>query len=96
MSYKISYSEKSKSARKERRSGIYVPIAAVFILLAAMLARMIYPAETKQITEALFPLTNADTRTALEVFAQNIKEGESFSDAVTAFCLEIIDEADIS
>ena len=96
MSYKIFYGEKSKSARKERRSGIHVPIAAVFILLAAMLARMIYPAETKQITEALFPLTNADTQTALEVFAQNIKEGESFSDAVTAFCLEIIDEADIS
>ena len=68
-------------------------VAGIAVALAVM-ARIFCPAETKQLTEALFPLTGESAQEALAVFAQNIRAGEPLGDAVTAFCQEIIDDAD--
>lgn len=95
MSYKISYGEMSKKSIKNKRSRWLLPAALAAVVLAIGI-RFFYPDATKQLTEALFPLTSASSQEALEVLSQNLKAGESFSDAVTAFCREIIYEADIS
>ena len=95
MSYKISYVEMSKRSKKDKRSRWLLPAALAAVALAIGM-RFFYPDATKLLTEALFPLTSASSQAALEVLSQNIKAGDSFSDAVTAFCQEIIYEADIS
>lgn len=96
MSYKISYGDPAGKAMQRSSFRLRLPAAAGIVLALAILARIFYPNEAKQLTEALFPLTSAASQEALEVFAQNIKAGESFRNAVTAFCLEIIEDADIS
>ena len=93
MSYKISYGQPPGTA-KQRANTRILPIMAGIMLAFAIFARICYPEETKQLTAALFPLTSASSQEALEVFTQNIKAGESLGDAVTAFCLEILDETD--
>ena len=93
MSYKISYGQPPGTA-KQRANIRILPIMAGIMLALAIFARICYPAETKQLTEALLPLTSASSQEALEVFTQNIKAGESLGDAVTAFCLEILNETD--
>lgn len=94
MSYKISYGNESEKSKITGR--IWRPAIAGLVLSLAIMARFVFPKDTKQLTEALFPLTSESVQTALEVFTENIKAGESFNEAATAFCLEIIDEADIS
>ena len=93
MSYKISYWNPQYKAKGISKSGVWLVIAAGIVLALAISARIFHPEETKQLAEALFPLTRASSQEALEGFTQNIKAGESFGDAVTAFCLEIINEA---
>ena len=96
MSYKISYGAMSKKTRNKPIFRLKLPVIAGAVLAFAITARVFWPQQTKQLAEALFPLTKASSQEALEVFARNIKAGESFGDAVTAFCQEIIHEADIS
>ena len=93
MSYKISYGETPQTAV---HFPFRLPVVAGLVLILAILARIFYPDATKKLTDALFPLTSESSQEALEVFAENIKEGESFGDAMTAFCLEILNDADIS
>lgn len=94
MSYQISYGMiPQETARRPRR---WWYGAAGIVLALAVIARIFYPAETKQLTDALFPLTSESAQEALAVFKQNIRAGESLGDAVTAFCMEIIDDADNS
>ena len=96
MSYKISYGTMSGKTRNKAIFRFRIPVIAGVVLILATTVRLLCPQQTKQLTEALFPLTKASSQEALEVFAQNIKAGESFGDAVSAFCQEIIHEADIS
>lgn len=93
MSYKISYWE---APQKAPHLPFRLPAVAGIVLSLAILARIFYPDTTKQLTEALFPLTSDSSQQALEVLAEKIKAGESFGDAVTAFCQEILNDADIS
>ena len=94
MSYRISYGEMpQKMPVKPRRWWYGIAVIALVLLV---MARILYPAEMRQLTDALFPLTSASAQEALEVFAQNIEAGESIGDAVTAFCQEIINDANIS
>ena len=91
MSYRISYGKiQQETPRKPHR--LRYCVAAVVLALVIM-ARILFPAETMQIAEAMFPLTGESAQEALEVFVQNIGAGESLGDAVTAFCQEILDDA---
>ena len=96
MSYKISYGIMSNKTRRKPIFRFRLPVIAGAVLALAITARVFWPRQTKQLSEALFPLTKTSSQAALEVFARNIKAGESFGDAVAAFCQEIINEADIS
>lgn len=96
MSYEISYgiTSEKKTISANKRVGIAV-LGALLVVLAT-LARFFYPDETRQLSDALFPLTSETTQQALKTFSQNIREGDSFGDAVAAFCQEIVDESDAS
>ena len=94
MSYKISYGAMPKKTVSRYRA--WLPATAIFLVALTVLARLLFPDETKQLMETLFPLTSESAQDALEVFSQNIRAGLSLGDAVTAFCMEIIDDANIS
>jgi hypothetical protein len=94
MSYKISYGSMPRNAASKQKPQLRWAAIAVFIVTMAIFARSRYPAQIDQLTEALFPLTSASSREALDVFSQHIRDGETFGEAVTAFCMEIIHEGD--
>ena len=96
MSYKISYGGTAEKNTGRRRAKVGLLVASVVVGILGAMARFWYPEETKQLMEALFPLTSDSSQQALRVFSENIRAGESFGDAVTAFCWEIIHESDIS
>ena len=96
MAYKISYGSARDVSNPKSRFRLWLSAVAAIVFGLAILVRLVFPEETKLVTEALFPLTSASSREALEVFSQNINAGESFGDAVTAFCREIIYDANIS
>lgn len=96
MSYKISYGETAKMKMRKPNIRFVVPVAAVLAAALGVTARLCWPDETKQLIEALFPLTSDSSQQALKSFSENIRAGEPIGDAVTAFCREIIYESEIS
>lgn len=92
MSYKISYGSTPKQAGSKRSARLKWLALALCVTAIALTARSFYPEQMKQLTEALFPLTSASSREALDVFSQHIRDGESFGEAAAAFCQEIIHE----
>lgn len=94
MSYKISYGVAPKIAESKKKVRLQWPIFAIVAIIVALLARTVYPAQTKQFAETLFPLTSTSSKDALDVFTQKIRAGETFGEAATAFCLEIIYEGE--
>ena len=94
MSYKISYGDNGNEG--SRQPHIFKVVAALLMVLLVVAARLRYPKEMKQLSQALFPLTSVSSQQAIEVFKHNISAGESLGGAITAFCQEIINEADIS
>ena len=94
MSYRIAYKsfgeEKRKPVSKKRKSAI-----AAGILVAVLVAGAISVKQTglKWVQTFLLPGDPTVTAAALEAFAQDLKDGESIRDAVTAFCQEIMEHA---
>ena len=95
MAYKITYDTTDNKITKRKKRYILSAVGVLAVGLAVLI-RLCYPGETRQLTDALFPLTSASSQQALKTFSENIRAGESFEDAVAAFCMEIIDETNIS
>ena len=93
MSYKISYGVMTNSKKKYHSIRA---TAAISALVLALTLRFLWPEEVGRITDMLFPMTSESSQAAFETFSQNIRAGESFGDSVTAFCLEILNDSDIS
>ncbi len=91
MSYRITYDQEMRiyDLSNTRKTGYYmkwiygaiVCISMIFVLFSGNIRSFLLPGDPK-VTEA-----------ALIDLAENLREGESFSDAVTVFCREILDHA---
>ena len=95
MGYYIRYGDYTRQEkeriRKQRRRGWFLGLA---VLLCVISLRMLFPQMDKWVRAAFMP--GMDERAA-EVFADflvEIREGESVSHALEAFCYEIMEEAD--
>ena len=93
MSYKIQYGNLPQKAELKQRKRLYLPGFAIILVALALAARLLYPTQMNRLTDALFPLSSDSSKEALKTFSQHISAGEPLKDAVTAFCQEIIDEA---
>ena len=93
MAYKISYGIMPNSKKKHHPIRAFTAISAVVL---ALTLRFLCSEEIGRITDVLFPLTSASSQAAFETFSQKMRAGESFGDSVTAFCLEILNDSDIS
>lgn len=89
MSYSINYAPKD-SVRYKKKAKHRLPALALALLLAAFAVKRIWPEETQKLRQALFPLTQSAVQEAFADLAHNMQEGESFQNAVTTFCLEIL------
>lgn len=95
MAYRIDYStgqpKRQKLSALNKTAATKVSgIIAAFLLLAVLVSL-----GGEQIKDFLLPGDPEITETALQEMAVDIREGEGFRDAFTAFCQKIIDGAEI-
>lgn len=94
MGYRIEYGSQGELRKPLKRKYPYAAIATVACVLA-LVAGAITLKHTGLtfVQELLLPGDPAVTASALENMVDNIKDGDSITDAITAFCQEIIDNA---
>ena len=94
MAYQISYS--GTVVKQSFQEKTVIPkflgrmILTVCICLAAVIAM-----NNEAVQEFMIPGNAAVTKEAFHAFVGELRNGEDFRDAATAFCREIIDAADI-
>ena len=94
MGYKIQYSQTGESVRvapKKYNQLRYIII--VCILIACCLALYVVDVKEVAILDYFLPGNPEVTKAAFFSFAEDLRSGLTFSDAVTAFCREIIENA---
>lgn len=96
MSYTIQYGPSGKaeaewnSSRTKRKRR-----TAAAILLAVVAIGVLLLGGADRVRDFLIPGDPEVTKAAFAQFTENIRQGEPVGDAITAFCREIIDNADI-
>ena len=94
MSYSISYGPDKSNAGSKRKEYAGLFGAVIIVLVCAIAIGWSLPDQMKQFTEALFPWTRTDVSDALAIMRENVMNGQPLTDAVSAFCQGIINEAD--
>lgn len=94
MGYTVRYGPAIKVRRERRRFRLRLPAMALALILSILCLRHAWPNESQRLRQALFPWTRESVRAAFAVFREDLEAGRSVSAAITAFCLEIVDEAD--
>lgn len=95
MGYRIEYDSGKRQYEVRRVQPWRLPLMiagafGVFLLLTCLL----WPEGMEALRELVIPGDNAVTLRALEGMAEDLKAGASVSDAVAAFCKEIIQSAE--
>jgi len=78
------------SERKNKTSRYLTLLTVLCVILFALFSA------GKNVQDLLIPGNAEVTRSAVHGFVDNIREGEQVKDAFAAFCLEIIENADMS
>lgn len=96
MAYKIQYSPQfgAQYPEKMKRQSSWKWIAGI-VLTLLMIGILVNPNYRSIVKEILIPGDAEVTVKAVETLAQNLKDGVSIQNAVTAFCAEILDNAKI-
>ncbi len=95
MSYMIQYGQTKKSVGRKKRPAVKRRVLAVaVILILAIAARICWP-QLGTYAEKILLLGVADqNEAAVTAFLQDVGSGNDFSDALTAFCKEVLRNAD--
>lgn len=93
MGYKIVYGPAGPKKRISREIGKKLLLKVV---AAALLLGLRFTGIGERISEFLIPGDAAVTAAAWDGMTENIAAGENIGDAITTFCREIIENADIS
>lgn len=89
MGYTIRYGP--HRLKKRKRPALTL---AVLALLAALAIHVVWPESIAKTWELLFP-TISQSQDAFQEMVAQIRGGEPLGDAVTAFCQEVIDRAEL-
>ena len=94
MAYQIRYGPVKRKEQSDRRkkAGRWLPVT---LCAAALLIGIQFSGIGKTIWNWILPGDAAVTGAALNTMVEEIRAGESVSDAVAAFCTEIIENAKI-
>lgn len=71
-------------------------MTAVFVLLFAILVRMVWPDGVRKLQSVLLPQEVGITEAAFADMMMDLREGQTMENAVTAFCRQVIDSAKVS
>lgn len=92
MSYRIEYGNGGEVRRSCKKKSPWGHIAVVVCVLSLVVGAMVIKnTGLSWVKDVLLPGDPSVTAVALENMVENIREGESLVDAVTAFCREIIE-----
>ncbi len=90
MEYGCGVAVKLPLKKKKRK---ILPIMGAILAIVLVLTVQMLPGVRASLWKHLLPGDAAVTAQALQTLAADLQEGESFSDAVTAFCQQILTES---
>lgn len=93
MGYEIRYGPKAAGRNAKKRGISWVPITAAIVFALVLGVQSLWPGAAEWARQRLLPDTG--TREAFQQMVENVQAGEPFGDAVTAFCLEILENAEL-
>lgn len=92
VSYRVIYgsAKAKKQSRANRKLGAAIALAICTVCLAAVLK---FTGFADKIADQLLPGDAEVTRSAFSGMVEQLRAGQTFADAVTVFCREVIDGA---
>lgn len=96
MSYSICYGPERPKPEQKKRSYFGLAGAVAIIIICSIAIGWAIPQQVNQFVQALLPWTRSEVIAAFSELRNDVKEGKSINDAVTDFCLEIINAAEQS
>lgn len=90
MSYKIEYTSAQcvKRPLRRKKRGLIIGIVAALFSVS-----LLHPKVRLGLQDAILPGDDAVTASALGSLVTDLKEGETVTDAVSAFCMTVITES---
>ena len=92
LAYSIRYGEETSLERRWRKGRGRKGRFLAFGLAAVALAGLLITQKHEAVVEWLIPGNKAVTRAAFSQLVEDLRGGESFSQAMSAFCLEILED----
>ncbi len=90
MSYRITYGpkvpKKYYKRKMSKRPLLFLGVAAAAVIAAAIL----FPTQAQRIKYKLMPWTTPESKAAISAMLTDIEGGASYSDAIAAFCRDIL------
>ena len=97
MAYKIVYGQDKRQKPYPTSSGLRLQaMTAAFLLIFTLGVRQLWPEGAEKLREHLLPDPQNTTQAAFENLAGSLSSGNSFEEAITTFCREIMDDAQTS
>lgn len=94
MAYRIEYSGcGAPAAKKPERFLRLQAMTAAFLLLFVLMVRAWFPAGAERLREVFLPKPPTATQDAFHTLLGDLRSGEPFGEALTAFCQQVIDDA---
>lgn len=91
MSYRIEYGPAIPNRYITKNSFLRLQsMTAICLLLFSLIVRHFFPAGTEMLRHILLPGELSVTQEAVETFMCDIRNGEDFTDSLTAFCEYIV------
>lgn len=96
MAYRVEYgSGKAKRSEIPKKNKVRGKIWG-FFLLFLLLVRLYWPAGTRVLRELLLPGASQTAFSAAETLTEELREGESFGQALENYCRRILAEAGVN
>ena len=95
MAYSISYREEvipTQHSKKTKGKIVLGFAAAVFAMM--LLFNALFPGQVRALRRALLPFADEGTISAFSQMTRDITDGAPAGDAITAFCVEVLREAE--
>lgn len=93
MSYSIHYDSDNPKFRSKKKHVFGLVGVILTIMVCAVALGWAIPQQAKQFRQALFPWSREEVKAAFAELRDDLRQGEPISDAVTAFCVEIIHDS---
>ncbi len=93
MSYSIHYDSDNPNFRSQKKPLFGLIGAILVIMVCAAAIGWAIPQQAMQFRQVLLPWTRTEVKAAFAELREDLRQGEPLSDAVTAFCLEIIHDS---